>query len=874
MERSFARTSRTRRAAGVLVVATAVASLLASSAPSNAAPRTAQATAAAVFGPPDAVADEVWGQGGNFETTRGPTEASGLREPKGTAVDGAGNLYIADTGNNRVLYFPAGTTTAATRVYGRPNPPGTTFPFGLRPRADTMSNPQGVALDGAGGLYVADTGNNRVLYFPAGTITAATRVYGQLGSLTTAIPNITGGIDANGLVRPTSVAVDGAGGLYVADTGNNRVLYFPAGTTTATRVYGQDGDFTTNAPNKTGTNASGLFNPVGLALDPGGRLYVVDEFNNRVLSYAAGATTATVVFGQHGDFTTNAVNSPALDADALFEPAAVSVDTAGNVAIADRRNNRVLWYPSGSTTATRVYGQHGNFTISGANDVGVRADTLWEPAGVLLSGTVFIADTANHRVLSYPNVSTTGTAVYGQAGDLTASVPNRVDFGASYLSQPTGLVADDLGGFYVADTEDHRVLHFPSGSSAATTVYGQNGNFRTALSANGADGLVQPTGVTVDRSGGVFIASTGEHVVHFYPLGSTAAARTYALPHGPSSRALSRPNGLAVDAAGNLYVADKGNHRVLFFPAGSTTATRVYGQHGSFDTGTPNKGGVSADSLDSPVSLALDDAGNLYVGDVGNHRVLFFPAGSTTATRVYGQRGSMTTNAENNGGVSAESLSWPSGLTIDRAGRLYVADEFNHRVLGFPSGSTRAATVYGQLGSFTTNELYKGGLNAASLSHPIGLDIDHDGQLYVVDEGSNRVLRFDAGPALGAAFTPVVPERLLDTRPEAQIGYSGPKPSAAATITLDVTGTGTTNVPDDATAVVLNITGTEPDTNGYVTVWPCGQPRPTASNLNLTTNTTTPNLTITAIGTNGDICIYTQNPTHLIADINGWYPAD
>src|ERR1017187_10222297 len=108
--------------------------------------------------------------------------------------------------------------------------------------------------------------------------------------------------------------------------------------------------------------------------------------------------------------------------------------------------------------------------------------------------------------------------------------------------------------------------------------------------------------------------------------------------------------------------------------AQSTTADVVYGQLGSFTTNTQNNGGVSANSLYSPEVIALDSSGNLYVADTGNHRVLFYPSGSTTATRVYGQGGSFTTNNVNNGGVSANSLEDPWGVALDSSGNLYVAD--------------------------------------------------------------------------------------------------------------------------------------------------------------------------------------------------------
>ncbi len=121
-------------------------------------------------------------------------------------------------------------------------------------------------------------------------------------------------------------------------------------------------------------------------------------------------------------------------------------------------------------------------------------------------------------------------------------------------------------------------------------------------------------------------------------------------------------------------------------------------------------------------------------------------------------------------------------------------------------------------------------------------------------------------------FVPVVPERLLDTR-DAQLGYTGPKPIAEQTIEFDVTGVGTTAVPNDAEAVVINVTGTQPTDDGFITIYPCGTPRPTTSNLNLPKDGTTANLVITKIGTDGNICLYTKSGAHLIADITGWYPA-
>ena len=138
--------------------------------------------------------------------------------------------------------------------------------------------------------------------------------------------------------------------------------------------------------------------------------------------------------------------------------------------------------------------------------------------------------------------------------------------------------------------------------------------------------------------------------------------------------------------------------------------------------------------------------------------------------------------------------------------------------------------------------------------------------------GTHLVADLEGFFPAGTAFVPVLPERLLDTRVP-QTGYTGSKPSAGQTVQLQVTGAGATKVPTDAAAVVLNVTGTEAMATGYVTVWPCGQPQPTVSNLNLVAGGTTPNLVIVKLGASGKVCLFTQSGAHLLADVQGYFPA-
>jgi sugar lactone lactonase YvrE len=351
---------------------------------------------------------QVYGQGNSFISNiqnKGGISASSLAGPIGVALDSHGDLYVADYVNNRVLYYVAGSTTA-TRVYGQAGSFSTATRNNGGISASSLADPIDVALDSNGNLYVADYGNNRVLYYAAGS-TTATRVYGQAGSFSTGTGN-NGGISANSLIDPVGVSLDSNGNLYVADYGNNRVLYYAAGSTTATRVYGQAGSFSTAIGNNGGVSARSLAGPTGVSLDSHGNLYVADYVNNRVLYYAAGSTTATRVYGQAGDFSTGTANNGGISASSLDIPMGATLDSNGNLYVADYGNNRVLYYAAGSTTAIWVYGQGGFSTVAG-NSGGTSADSLYLPWGIALDSNnyLYVADYNNNRVLIFQQYTAT-----------------------------------------------------------------------------------------------------------------------------------------------------------------------------------------------------------------------------------------------------------------------------------------------------------------------------------------------------------------------------------------------------------------------------------------------------------------------------------
>ncbi|HTM31032.1 MAG TPA: PxKF domain-containing protein [Vicinamibacterales bacterium] len=374
----------------------------------------AAATIVGLGTPPDGTADVVYGQLGSFTTadlnkgaTAGNASDQSLAVPGGVTVDKFGNVYVADTGNHRVLFYEARDpnedchqvpcSPVATRVYGQNGSLTANDSFGT-PTANSLSSPEGVALDSLGRLYVADRGNNRVLVYEASS-TTATIVYGQ-GSFSGRAAN-RGSLHAtqNGLSAPFAVALDQHDNLYIADRGNHRVVFYRAGNNSeAERQYGQpDFDSPISGLPPQPPTATSLNAPYGVAVDKAGNLYVADRDNVRVLFFENGNTTATRVYGQAGNFTTRNAGTAA---DKLGGPEGVGLDRQGNLWVADRGNNRVLFFPDAATTASQVYGQS-TFTDGTPKPASVTTLNAVKSVSVDRQGNLYVADVFHHRVLEY-----------------------------------------------------------------------------------------------------------------------------------------------------------------------------------------------------------------------------------------------------------------------------------------------------------------------------------------------------------------------------------------------------------------------------------------------------------------------------------------
>lgn len=363
---------------------------------------------------------------------------------------------------------------------------------------------------------------------------------------------------------------------------------------------------------------------------------------------------------------------------------------------------------TGDSTADIVLGQPG-FTSRTPNISGVNTTNLNRPWGVAIdpqTNRVYVADTSNHRVLSWPNMTKLLTyspadMVLGQQ-DFISNQENqgRGNPDATTLNGPIAVSVDLDGNVYVADQLNNRVLRYDNPAAFDTTadaVFGQF-TFEGFSEATTDMNLRGPWGVVADKDGNVYIADSNNHRVLQFDTPVTSdniADRVFGQPDfftsirnngGISASSLSLPAGLAIDAQNNLYVVDASNHRVLVYQSPLTTDTiadKVIGQP-TFTDNTAKFGNPNAQSLHSPTSISVDQAGNLYVADFGNNRVLKFAASvsDTVADQVFGQP-NFSTKDNNVSAVSAVTLYNPAGTSIDRNGNLIVVDMNNSRALWY-----------------------------------------------------------------------------------------------------------------------------------------------------------------------------------------------
>lgn len=538
---------------------------------------------------------------GQMNAQVGTANAGGLGQgslnlPEGSPSSDGTKLLVTDTANHRALLWttlPNMKMDTPSIVVGQAGFTSNTANRGGAADLGTLSTPIASALT-TSRMLVVDRGNHRVLLWnqhPTASGQAADLVLGQsTGSGTSA--NAVGSPTASSLNTPNGVASDGTR-VIVADSGNHRVLIWNSWPTTsgaaASVVLGQ--------PQPTTATPRGLYAQKRLFATPvgvtrlGSRLVVTDADAHRVLLFSAlpldGTAEASVVLGQP-NFDASTANNGGLSATSLSAPRSSASDGTA-LAIADTGNHRVLIYRSAPSqsgqAADLVLGQSSLST--GTANAGGAAAGLSSPSSVCMSGgRLYVADTANHRVLIWNSLPTqngkAADVVLGQA-DFTATQANRGQGQAQggSLRSPAGVYSDGTS-LWVSDTGNSRVLIW----NTATPTNGQ-----------AADLVVGQVNLTRNTT-----------------------------PVGASATVVAMPQGLSV-LSGQLYIADATFHRVLRFASlptrNAAVASEALGQPTLTASGA-NNGGISVQRLNIPVEILTTESG-IYIADSGNSRIVALP---------------------------------------------------------------------------------------------------------------------------------------------------------------------------------------------------------------------------------------------------------
>jgi trimeric autotransporter adhesin len=450
---------------------------------------------------------------GSFSGDGGPATEAGLFLPAAVTFDSAGNLYIADAGNHRIRKVAAGSGIIST-VAGNGTASGTDWGSfsgdGGPATAAGLASPGGIAFDGTGNLYIADSNNQRVRKVAAGTGTISTVAgngsYGFSGDGGPATGTI--------ISFAFGLTVDSSGNLYIADAGSDRIRKVAAGSGTISTVAGSgnsSGEFQFYGDGGPAT-AAGIYNPIGIIFDSAGNLYIADTYNHRVRKVDAKSGIISTIAG-NGTNTGNGIGTFSGDggpatAAGLYQPVGLALDASGNLYIADTENHRIRMVAAGSGIISTVAGTSAR-GFSGDGGPATAAQ-LYFPEGLALdaSGNLYIADEANSRIrrlsLGTGIISTVaGTGTAGFSGDGGPATAAR-------LVAPTGVALDRSGNLYIADAGDNRIRKVAAGVGTISTIAG-NGSFSAAGDDGPATaaGLNNPFAVAADDSGNVYIGSSG-----------------------------------------------------------------------------------------------------------------------------------------------------------------------------------------------------------------------------------------------------------------------------------------------------------------------------------------------------------------------------
>ena len=565
--------------------------------------------------------------------------AGKLSSPSAIDIDPSGHIWVADTANNRVVEYSAagafletfGSNVNKTKVEAGGSEAeknfctaasGNTCQAGVAGSAPgQMKAPLGIASPPTGGVWVVDTGNNRLEKF---TLAGANSVV--IGS---------NGSGPGQLKEPSAIAFTSNGWFWVADTGNNRIEEWNAA-----------GGFE-RAVGKEGAGDGEFKAPVGIAVDATGGIWVGDRKNNRVEEFDE-AGNYIGKFGSTGGGTGQF---------SMSERMGLATDPKGSIWVTDGGHFNVQhWVIPGFPVYNSSVGSAGSGNGQFMHLAGVASDS---------QGHVWALDQELGRVQEF-----------NEKGEWLQS---SVNTGYGKLNLPQGVATDSAANVWVADTGNNRIVKF-----------GLKGEFLLAFGTN------------VDKTKVEAGASEAEKNVCTAASGDVCQAAA----SGAAAGQLSAPKGIAVTPNGKIWVADTGNNRLEKF---SQTGGLILSLSGP---------GSEPGKLKEPSAVTVAPDGSIWVADSGNNRI---QAWNSSLTLIH------TIGKEGSGGGEFKA---PAAIFADSSGNIWVGDQKNNRVEEFGEGGRYR-------GQFGVN-----GSGTFSFSAPMGLAVDNGGTIWIADPGHSKIQKW------------------------------------------------------------------------------------------------------------------------------------
>lgn len=648
------------------------------------------------------------GEGGDG----GAATSAQLYFPSDVALDGSGNLFVADRYNHRIRKITSGgviSTVAGTGVAGNASD-------GATASSSKLNYPVGVAVDASGQVYLSDgssyirqIASSGKLMIIGGTGTSGYNGDGQNG-------------DQTQFNHPMGLAFNAGGDLYVADRDNHRIRKIAKDKKVSTIAGTSSSGFSGDGGSPTSAK---LNSPEDVGVSAGGDIVIADTGNNRIRRIR-GASISTIA--GNGQTTPIASNVNGL-ATAVVAPGGIIMNSDNSFYFTE--GDRVRKYAANDVLTT-FGGTRQGFSGDGSSATDGR---FAFGRGLAVSGTtLYVADQLNYRVRS---IRLSDGLLGTFAGSKTPASTGVA------LNTPRGATLDSLGTLYVADASNNRVLKVRVGESPVAVAGTGTCNVAASLPTAGLSlDLCTPVGVAVNAGGDVFISDVETHRV--WKVDAAGNASVFAGTGtagatgdgGPATLAqLSSPTTLAVGPDNLLYISDTGNHSVRMVD-GSGNLKTVVGKVGTAgyagDAGLPTNARLS-----SPGGIAFDPAGVLYVADTGNNAVRKVTLGASISTFAGGNTAGFS--GDNGQAVNA-SFNGPIGVSVRGDGVVFIADTNNNR-LRQVSKDGIVRTVYG-----TSSSGYRGTGSASSsaeLNNPVAVLMSTGNNPIVVDAYNHRLVMLE-----------------------------------------------------------------------------------------------------------------------------------